>query len=155
QPQQERGYLFSFDMLGEAARTAADAERYFDRYMTALEAVALEAGPARTSHPDTLMRRPSISVKLSALHPRYEPGKEARLDRELLPKLIQLLVAARSHDIAVTIDAEEQERLVPLMRMFALAYADPALEGWPGLGLAVQAYSKRALAQLRWLRRLS
>lgn len=154
-PQQERGYLFSFDMLGEAARTATDAERYFDRYMTALEAIAAKAGPAQTQHRDTLMRRPGISVKLSALHPRFEPGKEARLDRELLPRLVQLLAAARHYDIPVTLDAEEQERLVPLMRMFALAYADPALEGWHGLGIAVQAYSKRALAQLRWLRRLS
>jgi len=154
-PLQERGYMLSYDMLGEAARTEADAERYFARYMTALEAVARDAGPVLTQHPDTLMRRPSMSVKLSALHPRFEPGKEARLERELLPRLMALLKTARGLGIAVTIDAEEQDRLDLHLGMFSLAYADPAVEGWHGLGLAVQAYSKRALAEVRWLRKLA
>lgn len=154
-PLQERGYMFSFDMLGEAARTQADADRYFDRYMSALDAIAYTTGPVMTQHPDTLMRRPSLSVKLSALHPRYEPGKEARLDDELQPKLMTLLTEARQRGISVTIDAEEQDRLELHLRMFGRAYADPVLHGWHGLGLAVQAYSKRMMPQLRWLRRLA
>ena len=86
------------------------------------------------------MARPSVSVKLSALHPRFEAGKEMRLDRELLPRLLELLKAARAQALAVTIDAEEQDRLEPLLGLFAIAFTDPALEGWHGLGIAVQAY---------------
>ncbi len=85
-PYEARGYRFSYDMLGERAKTAADAERYFDRYMAAIEAIGEAKGPAGGDF-HALMARPSVSVKLSAIHPRFEPGKEARLDRELLPRL--------------------------------------------------------------------
>src|SRR5690606_28317657 len=108
---QEKGYLFSYDMLGEAAKTAADAERYFQRYMLAADAVGRHAGPLTSQHPDALMARPSLSVKLSAIHPRFEPGKEERLERELLPRIVELAVAARARGIGLTIDAEEQDRL--------------------------------------------
>ena len=145
-----RGYRFSYDMLGERAKTAADAERYFDRYMAAIEAIGEAAGP-RGGDAHALMARPSVSVKLSAIHPRFEPGKEARLDAELLPRLVELAAAARRHGLGLTVDAEEQDRLDLTLGLFAATFRDPALDGWPGLGLAVQAYGKRALPVLRWL----
>ncbi|WP_295557155.1 bifunctional proline dehydrogenase/L-glutamate gamma-semialdehyde dehydrogenase PutA [uncultured Hyphomicrobium sp.] len=154
-PYEARGFRFSYDMLGEAAKTAKDAERYFDRYMTAIDAVGHAAGPNPLSHPDSLLARPSLSVKLSALHPRYEPGKEARLAEELYPRLIALLRAAEARGLAVTLDAEEQDRHELLLDMFSRAYRDPELERWTGLGLAVQAYGKRAIPTIRWLRRLA
>ena len=154
-PMEAKGYRFSYDMLGEAAKTAKDAERYFQRYMDALEAVGKAAGPMTFEHPDALMARPSLSVKLSAIHPRYEPGKELRLGRELLPRIVELATAARARGIAITIDAEEQDRLDLSLDLFACALTDPKLEGWQGLGLAVQAYGKRAIPVLRWLRRLA
>ncbi len=101
------------------------------------------------------MARPSLSVKLSAIHPRFEPGKEERLERELLPRIVELAVAARARGIGLTIDAEEQDRLDVPLELFARALTDPKLEGWHGLGLAVQAYGKRAIPVLRWLRRLA
>jgi RHH-type proline utilization regulon transcriptional repressor/proline dehydrogenase/delta 1-pyrroline-5-carboxylate dehydrogenase len=101
------------------------------------------------------MARPSVSIKLSALHPRFEAGKDTRLQAELLPRLLTLVRAARDRDIAVTFDEEEQDRLEPTLRLFAATFADSALRGWSGLGLAVQAYGKRAVPTLRWLRRLA
>lgn len=152
---EERGYLFSYDMLGEAARTHADADRYATRYMEALMAIARSAGPLMTKHPDALMRRPGLSIKLSALHPRFEPGKEFRLASELMPTLTKLLRAACAQGIPVTIDAEEQDRMDLQAAVFAHAYMNPAFKNWHGLGIAVQAYSKRAIPMLRWLRRLA
>jgi RHH-type proline utilization regulon transcriptional repressor/proline dehydrogenase/delta 1-pyrroline-5-carboxylate dehydrogenase len=153
-PLEAKGYRFSFDMLGERARTETDAERYFGRYMAAVDAVG-RAHPAGALLPHELPARPSISVKLSALHPRFDPGKDARLAAELLPRLIELASAARSRGVGLTVDAEEQDRLEPTLDLFAAAFRSPALEGWPGLGLAVQAYGKRAIPVLRWLRRLA
>ena len=150
-----KGYRFSYDMLGEAARSEKDAARYYDRYMQAIELVGAASGVLTSQHPDALMARPSLSVKLSALHPRFEPGKDARLVAELLPRLSNLLRAARARGLAVTIDAEEQDRLEPTLAMFYGAFTDPALDGWAGLGIAVQAYGKRAIPVLRWLRRLA
>ena len=154
-PFEARGFRFSYDMLGEAAKTEKDAERYFDRYMAAIDAVGVAAGPNPLSHPDALIARPSLSVKLSALHPRYEPGKEARLAEELYPRLMALLQAAEARGLAVTLDAEEQDRHEILLDLFGRAFVDPALAKWTGLGLAVQAYGKRAIPTIRWLRRLS
>jgi len=150
-----KGYRFSYDMLGEAARTERDAERYFESYMEAVEAVGAAAGPLGSAHPDALLTRPGLSIKLSALHPRFEAGKEARLEAELLPRLMTLARAGEARGLAITIDAEEQDRLEPTLAMFASVLAHPALAAWPGLGLAVQAYSKRAIPVLRWLRRMS
>ncbi|MBX9591049.1 MAG: bifunctional proline dehydrogenase/L-glutamate gamma-semialdehyde dehydrogenase PutA [Hyphomonadaceae bacterium] len=154
-PLEAKGYRFSYDMLGERARTASDADGYFNRYKGAIEAVG-KAAPARaglTNH--ELMARPSISVKLSAIHARFDPGKEERLARELLPRIVALAAAARRSGLGLTIDAEEQDRLDLTLGLFASAFTDPAVAGWPGLGLAVQAYGKRAIPVLRWLRRLS
>jgi RHH-type transcriptional regulator, proline utilization regulon repressor / proline dehydrogenase / delta 1-pyrroline-5-carboxylate dehydrogenase len=153
-PYEVAGYRFSYDMLGERAKTAADAERYFHRYMTAIAAIGAAKGPPpRDFH--GLMARPGVSVKLSAIHPRFEPGKEARLRRELLPRLVDLAAAARQQGLGLTVDAEEQDRLDLTLGLFAGAFCDPALEGWPGLGLAVQAYGKRAMPLLAWLQRLA
>lgn len=154
-PLEAKGYRFSYDMLGEAARSSRDAERYFDRYMNAIDAIGRAAGPLATYHLDGLTSRPGISVKLSALHARFEPGKEDRLLQELLPRLIELLRAAEARGLAVTIDAEEQDRLEPTLELFGRAFLDPTLSHWPGLGIAVQAYGKRAVPAIRWLRRLS
>ena len=149
-----QGYRFSFDMLGERAKTAADAQRYLDRYMAAIEAIGQAAGLASAGE-DEMMARPSVSVKLSAIHPRFDPGKERRLDAELLPRIVELAAAARRHGLPLTIDAEEQDRLDLTLGLFAGAFRDPSLEGWPGLGLAVQAYGKRALPVLEWLAQLA
>ncbi len=150
-----KGYRFSYDMLGEAAKTGPDAERYFDRYMTAMDAVGRNAGKLLSDHPDALMERPSLSVKLSAIHPRYEAGKEARLDRELLPRMVELAEVARARGLGLTFDAEEQDRLETSLDLIAEVIAHPKLDGWHGVGLAVQAYGRRAIPVLRWLRRVA
>ncbi|CAJ0868895.1 RHH-type transcriptional regulator, proline utilization regulon repressor / proline dehydrogenase / delta 1-pyrroline-5-carboxylate dehydrogenase [freshwater sediment metagenome] len=128
----------SFDMLGEGARSAADADRYFGSYATAIRAIGAEAGGA------PLPARPGISVKLSALHPRYEAISQERVLRELPPRVLELARLARAHDLAFTIDAEEADRLELSLDVIARVVADPSLRGWEGFGLAVQAYQKRA-----------
>jgi RHH-type transcriptional regulator, proline utilization regulon repressor / proline dehydrogenase / delta 1-pyrroline-5-carboxylate dehydrogenase len=143
------GYRHSFDMLGEAAHTMADAERYRAAYQRAIGAIgAAAAGRA-------IEAAPGISVKLSALHPRYEMAQRDRAMRELMPSLHGLAGEARAVGIGFTIDAEEADRLeLSLDLVEALALA-PDLAGWDGLGLAVQAYQKRALAVIDWLAGLS
>ncbi|MGA7675301.1 MAG: bifunctional proline dehydrogenase/L-glutamate gamma-semialdehyde dehydrogenase PutA [Rhizomicrobium sp.] len=143
----ERGYRISFDMLGEAAYTAHDAERHFASYRSGLEAIA--AAYAGDDVP--IFERPSISVKFSALHPRYEWVKRKRVMKELLPALVDLACRARAANVGFTIDSEEADRLEIMLDLFeALANAD-GLKDWNGLGLAVQAYQKRALPELDWL----
>ncbi len=140
-----RRWRYSFDMLGEAARTIADAERYQDAYTDAIGAigrVAAGRGP---------VQGPGISVKLSALHPRYEPLQEARCVPALIASLGALARAARAAGIGLTMDAEEAERLEISLDIFAAVLADPVLAGWDGLGLAVQAYQKRAPAVIDWV----
>ena len=154
-PLEAKGLRFSYDMLGEAARCERDAERYFERYLSAIEAVGDAAGSLQQTHSDAIFARPSISVKLSALYPRFEPGKEDRLHAELSPRLLTLARAARSRGLGLTIDAEEQDRLDITAMLFGEMLIHPVLEGWNGLGLAVQAYGKRAVPLLRWLRRLA
>jgi RHH-type proline utilization regulon transcriptional repressor/proline dehydrogenase/delta 1-pyrroline-5-carboxylate dehydrogenase len=146
---ERKGYRYSYDMLGEAARTAADAEHYHHAYRDAIGAIGA-AAEARD-----LMARPGISIKLSALHPRYELAQHRRLEVELYPRLLELLKAARAGDIAVTIDAEEADRLEPSLDLFERLAAAPALAGWDGLGLAVQAYQKRAIHVIAWLEALA
>lgn len=152
---EKEGYRFSYDMLGEGARTSDDAMRYFERYVSAIEAVGKAAGPLSAVHGDALMERPGISVKLSAIHPRFEPGKEDRLAVELAPRVLELAKLARARGLSLTIDAEEQERLDVTLGVFEQVFIDPALQGWSGLGLAVQAYGKRAVPVLRWLKRIA
>jgi RHH-type proline utilization regulon transcriptional repressor/proline dehydrogenase/delta 1-pyrroline-5-carboxylate dehydrogenase len=131
-------YLYSFDMLGEAAFTQADADRYFAAYRDAIGAIGA-GGP----YPD-VFNAPSISVKLSALHPRYELAKRARVHAELIPRVLELAKLAKAQGIGFTIDAEESERLELSLDVIAGAFTHPALAGWEGYGLAVQAYQKRA-----------
>jgi RHH-type proline utilization regulon transcriptional repressor/proline dehydrogenase/delta 1-pyrroline-5-carboxylate dehydrogenase len=131
-------YLYSFDMLGEAAFTQADADRYFAAYRDAIGAIGA-GGP----YPD-VFAAPSISVKLSALHPRYELAKRERVHKELTPRVLELAKLAKARGIGFTIDAEESERLELSLDVIAGAFTDPSLDGWEGYGLAVQAYQKRA-----------
>jgi RHH-type transcriptional regulator, proline utilization regulon repressor / proline dehydrogenase / delta 1-pyrroline-5-carboxylate dehydrogenase len=131
-------YRYSFDMLGEAAFTAADAERYFQAYKNAIIAIGA-GGPYQN-----VFAAPSISIKLSALHPRYEIGKRARVMNELAPRILQLAQLAKSVGIGFTIDAEESERLELSLELIAKVFSDASLDGWEGYGLAVQAYQKRA-----------
>ena len=140
-----KGFRHSFDMLGEGARTAADAERYFESYAKAIEAIGRAAGDAR------LPARPGISIKLSALHPRYQARQAERVMRELTPRVVELARAAKAHDLNLTVDAEEADRLELSLDLFAKLLAEPSLAGWDGLGLAVQAYQKRAPAVVDWL----
>ncbi len=150
-----QGYRFSYDMLGEAAMTEADADRYFTRYMDAMQAVGKAAGALRATSKNAIFARPSLSVKLSAIHPHFHPGRDRQLEVELLPKLIQLAEAARALNLGLTIDAEEQDRLEVTLDMFGALALHTSLADWDGLGLAVQAYGKRAIPALRWLRQLA
>src|SRR5438105_6811487 len=143
----EKGYRFSFDMLGEAAYTMHDARRYYDAYRTALVAI----GSDQPNDAAAIFERPSISVKLSALHPRYEWFKHARMMTELLPALIALAKQARDSNIGFTIDAEESERLDLMLDIFQTMGEAESLRSWDGLGLAVQGYSKRGLPVIEWL----
>src|SRR5262245_33708265 len=140
-----REWRYSFDMLGEGARTAADAQRYFASYAHAIEAIG--AGAADAGLPG----RPGISVKLSALHPRFEAISRDRVLAELVPKVLELARKAREGDLGFTIDAEEADRLELTLEVIAKVLADPSLRGWEGFGLAVQAYQKRSLAVIDWL----
>ncbi len=139
-----KGYLYSFDMLGEGARTAGDAARYFDSYAAAIEAIGVAAG-------DTpLPERPGISVKLSALHPRYEAVSHQSVMADLVPRLLDLARKAKARGLQLTVDAEEAARLELSLDVIAAVFADRSLGGWDGFGLAVQAYQKRAGAVIAW-----
>lgn len=140
-----RRFRHSFDMLGESALTAADAERYFRAYESAIDAIGA-SGP----HAD-LIAAPSISVKLSALHPRYEASNRSRVLDELVPRVLALANRARRLGIALTVDAEESERLALSLEILDRVHGDPSLGDWAGFGLAVQAYQKRAPAVIDWL----
>ncbi len=146
---EERGYRHSFDMLGEAAHTAADAKRYFDSYNDAIAAIGAHGasrGPVEAS---------GISVKLSALHPRYEFAQRERVMKELVPRLMALATHAREVDIGLTVDAEESERLELSFDVIEAVFSDNALKGWEGFGLALQAYQKRAYPAVEWLAELA
>ena len=148
-PEEAQGYRYSFDMLGEAARTEEDAVRYAERYRAAIAAIG-----ARVKDRD-LHRAPGISVKLSALHPRYEEAQRDRVLRELSPILLGLAEQAKHAGIGFTIDAEEADRLDLSLDLIEGLAAAPALGGWNGLGLALQAYQKRALPLIDWLAALA
>ena len=133
--------LYSFDMLGEGARTLADAGRYADAYRHAIEVLAAQV---RESAPAA--GRSGISVKLSALHPRYEPLSRKRVVEELTPVVRDLARAAKEADLFFTVDAEEADRLDLSLEIIGRVLADPQLAGWDKFGVAVQAYQKRAMA---------
>ena len=158
-----RAYRYSYDMLGEAALTQPDAERYHRAYKDAIAALGRNWGQNQqnsSSDPDAASGRligsdpilaPSISIKLSALHPRYEVAKRARVQAELTPKLLELAQLAKQNGIGLTVDAEEADRLELSLDVIAAVHANPSLAGWNGYGLAVQAYQKRAPFVIDWL----
>jgi RHH-type proline utilization regulon transcriptional repressor/proline dehydrogenase/delta 1-pyrroline-5-carboxylate dehydrogenase len=143
------GVYYSLDMLGEAALTAADADRYFRAYRDAISQLA------KIAVHEGVFANSGISIKLSALCPRYEPLQQRRAVSELSLKLLDLSRQAREANISLTVDAEESERLDLSLDIFAAVFADPSLEGWEGFGLAVQAYQKRALPVIHWLAALA
>ena len=145
----KNGGRFSFDMLGEGARTAEDAERYFQSYRDAIAAIVEKRSGLGAIESD------SISVKISALHPRYEERQSARVMGELYPKLLSLAEFAKLGGIGLSIDAEESERLQLSMRLFARLAKEPRLRGWNGLGFVLQAYQKRAVSVTNWLAKLA
>jgi RHH-type proline utilization regulon transcriptional repressor/proline dehydrogenase/delta 1-pyrroline-5-carboxylate dehydrogenase len=147
-------YRHSYDMLGEAAFTAADAERYFAAYEAAIDAIAAHRTQGAGTTP-AVFGRPGISIKLSALHPRYEYAQRGRVMAELVPRVQALAERARRGDVGVTLDAEEADRLELSLDIFERVFASPALQGWEGLGLAVQAYQKRAPFVIEWLAELA
>jgi RHH-type proline utilization regulon transcriptional repressor/proline dehydrogenase/delta 1-pyrroline-5-carboxylate dehydrogenase len=143
--QEARGYRYSYDMLGEGALTASDAERYHASYEAAIHAIG------RASAGRGIYAGAGISVKLSALHPRYVRAQRERVFAELLPRLKSLLLLARHYDVGLNIDAEEADRLeLSLDLLEALAF-DPALAGWNGIGFVVQAYQKRCPFVIDWI----
>lgn len=139
------GYLFSYDMLGEAAHTAQDASHYYDAYLQAINAI----GAVSTT--DNPRKNPGISVKLSALHPRYEYTQRERLLKELPPLVLALAEQAKKYHIGFVIDAEEADRLDVSLDIFEKVYSHPSLADWEGFGLALQAYQKRSSFVLDWL----
>ncbi len=136
---------YSFDMLGEGARTAADAQNYFEAYAGAIAAIGKTAGNAPQP------ARPGISIKLSALHPRYEAISRERVLRELVPRVTALAQLARDRDLQFTVDAEEADRLELSLDVVSAVLRDTSLADWDGFGLAVQAYQKRAPAVISWI----
>ena len=146
---EQKGYVYSYDMLGEAARTMRDAEGYYDSYLEAIHAIGKAAngrGP---------LKSPGISVKLSAIHPRFEFTHRDRVLNELAPKLKSLALVAKEYDIGFTVDAEEADRPDISLDVIEQVFSDPELDGWNGFGLAVQAYQKRAIFVVEWVAELA
>lgn len=140
-----QGFRYSYDMLGEAAATAADAQRYYADYEQAIHAIGKAAAKRG------IYDGPGISVKLSALHPRYNRANLERVKTELLPRLKALTLLARRYDIGLNIDAEEADRLEISLDLLESLCFDPELAGWNGIGFVVQAYQKRAPFVIDWI----
>jgi len=136
-PREAQGFRYSYDMLGEAALTEHDARRYLGDYRQAIDAIGRAAAGAG------IQDGPGISIKLSALHPRYSRAQHGRVMAELYPRLLQLAVQARGHDIGLNIDAEESDRLELSLDLLERLCFEPALAGWNGIGFVIQAYQKR------------
>ncbi|ASR42819.1 bifunctional proline dehydrogenase/L-glutamate gamma-semialdehyde dehydrogenase [Xanthomonas citri pv. mangiferaeindicae] len=153
-------YRYSFDMLGEAALTQRDADRYLKAYQDAIDAIGKShasshrQGDGAGSVSDEIAA-PSISVKLSALHPRYEHAKHARVLAELAPRLAELAQRAKGYRIGLTVDAEESDRLELSLDVIEAALRTPSLAGWEGFGIVVQAYQKRAPFVIDWIAALA
>ena len=143
--EEARGYGYSYDMLGEAAKTAKDAKRYHIAYADAISELA------KAAHSEDVAENPGISIKLSALHPRYEPLQKTRVRQELAPRVLSLASLAKSAGIGLNIDAEEADRLDLSLDIIEAVLSDPSLKDWDGFGVVVQAYSKRAGFVLDWL----
>ena len=133
-----KGYTYSYDMLGEAARTEGDARRYHLSYSDAISSIA------KGCNHDDIRKNPGISVKLSALHPRYEVAQEASVMKDLVPRLRALCLLAKSAGMGLNVDAEEADRLGLSLDVINAVMSEPALSGWDGFGVVVQAYGPRA-----------
>ena len=144
-PRYEKGFTFSFDMLGEAAMTEADAQRYFNDYLHAIEEVGKDAAGR------TIYNGNSVSVKLSAIHPKYSRSKYDRTINELYPRLKELFLLAKKYNISINIDAEEANRLELSLDLMEKLLDEPELQGYKGIGFVVQAYSKRCPFVLDYL----
>ena len=144
-PLEARGFRYSYDMLGEAATTAADADRYYRDYEQAVHAIG------KASAGRGIFAGPGISIKLSALHPRYSRAQADRVMGELLPRVRALALIAKGYDIGFNIDAEEADRLELSLDLLESLALDPALAGWNGLGFVVQGYGKRCPFVIDWL----
>lgn len=149
QPRFEKGFSFSFDMLGEAAMTQDDADRYFKDYLNAIEAVGKHA------QGQDIYRANSISVKLSAIHQRYNRSQYDRVMKELYPKIKELFLKAKSYNISINIDAEEASRLELSLDLIERLLDEPELKGYKGIGFVVQAYSKRCPKVIDYLTALA
>ncbi|MBP6563616.1 MAG: bifunctional proline dehydrogenase/L-glutamate gamma-semialdehyde dehydrogenase PutA, partial [Neisseriaceae bacterium] len=149
-PNRAKNCTYSFDMLGEAALTVVDAKKYFDDYRQAIQTVGRDIATNPAASPT-----PTVSIKLSALHPRYEVANTERVLTELFATVLTLLKQARAVDVGITIDAEEADRLELSLKLFEKLYRDPVVQGWGKFGLVIQAYSKRALPVLTWLAALA
>ena len=149
---EQQGYVYSYDMLGEGARTMADAERYLKSYQDAIVTIGNAAVASGKNDPRKV---PGISVKLSAIHPRYEFTHKERVMAEVVPKLKALCLQAKQYNIGLTVDAEESERLDISLDVIEAVFSDDDLAGWNGFGIALQAYQKRAIFVVDWLRELT
>lgn len=147
--EQQQGFTYSYDMLGEAAMTAEDAQNFFDAYASAISALG------KHSTTKDVRDNPGISVKLSALHPRYEQPKKQRAMDELVPRLRALCLMAKERNMGLNIDAEEADRLDLSLDVIEAVLRSPDLAGWHGFGVVVQAYGKRALPVIDWLHALT
>jgi len=149
---EQQGYVYSYDMLGEGARTMDDAERYLKSYQDAIDVIGFAALASGKNNPRKV---PGISVKLSAIHPRYEFTHKARVMAEIVPKLKALCLRAKHFNIGLTVDAEESERLDISLDVIEAVFSDNNLAGWDGFGMALQAYQQRAIFVVDWLRELT
>lgn len=147
---EEQGYRYSYDMLGEAALTTADAERYLKAYSDAIASIGMKSPAGLDLH-----QKAGISIKLSALHPRYQESQYERVLAELTPKLLSLAQLAKKHNISLTIDAEESERLDISLDVIERVFNHDSLSGWNGFGMAIQSYQKRAFYLLDWVSALA
>ena len=148
-PEIDKGYLYSFDMLGEASLTAKGSDDYLESYSRAIEAISTDKPQ------ESVIRRPGISVKLSAIHPRFEFSQAERLEKQLVPRLTSLCQLAKKCGIPLTVDAEEANRLDPLLDVIEMTLRDESLAGWDGFGIVIQAYGKRAVPVIEWLNTLA
>ena len=147
--QEKKGFTYSYDMLGEAALTASDADSFFEAYNNAIKRLT-----PRAKHHDT-RENPGISIKLSALHPRYEVSQKDRVMRELVPRVIDLALLAKNAQMGFNIDAEEADRLDLSLDVIEAVLQSPKFTGWKGFGVVVQAYGKRAAAVIDWFYELA
>ena len=144
-PREAQGFRYSYDMLGEAAMTANDAQRYFTAYERAIHEIGVAANGRG------IIEGPGISIKLSALHPRYTRAQIQRVNAELYPRVLTLVQLAREYDIGLNIDAEESDRLELSLELLEQLCFEPGLAGWNGIGFVIQAYQKRCPAVIDYL----